>query len=176
MNSFELKPLFPDNIESALKRAMRYRLLGEPWAAESICRDIMAIDPTNQQAIVTLMLSLTDQITGEPTESVGELRELLHQLAREYDRAYYTGIICERRGKALLGRAAAGAGSVVYDWLIEAMEWYEKAESLAAPGNQDAVLRYNTCARLITNHSQYVRPSPGPPSGEWKSKRVFTDD
>lgn len=176
MPHFQLKPLSPSNIESALKRAMRYRLLGEPWEAESICRDVLAIDEQNQSALITLLLALTDQITGELGEDVGELRELLHRLGRGYDRAYYTGIICERRGKALLGMAAAGAGSVVYDWLVEAMEWYEKAEALAEPGNEDALLRYNTCARLMTKHAQYVLPSPGPPSGEWKAKRAFADD
>jgi hypothetical protein len=33
--------------------------------------------------------------------------------------------------------------------LLEAMSWYEHAETLRPPKNDDALLRWNTCARLI---------------------------
>ena len=46
---FELKPLNKDAIPAALDKAMRYRLLNEPGAAESICLDVLRIDPENQQ-------------------------------------------------------------------------------------------------------------------------------
>lgn len=54
-------------------------------------------------------------------------------------------------------RGAARSGPVVYDWLREAMEHYERAEKLCPPGNDDALLRWNTCARVIMEHP-YVRP------------------
>jgi hypothetical protein len=36
-----LKRLHPDSIDSAIKRAERYRLLTEPFQAERICRDVL---------------------------------------------------------------------------------------------------------------------------------------
>ena len=34
------------------------------------------------------------------------------------------------------------------------MEWYEKAESLRPPGNDEAILRWNTCARILARHPE----------------------
>ena len=56
---FELKPIHQDAIPQALEKAHFYRLLNEPGAAESICLDILEIDPDNQQALVTLLVALT---------------------------------------------------------------------------------------------------------------------
>ena len=58
---FELKTLAAEAIPRSLEKAERYRLLNEPAEAESICCDILAVEPDNQQAIVTLLLALTDQ-------------------------------------------------------------------------------------------------------------------
>ena len=57
----ELKSLHKDAIPGALAKAERYRLLHEPWQSESICQDVLRIDPENEQALVTLILALTDQ-------------------------------------------------------------------------------------------------------------------
>ena len=42
---FELKHLTAAGIAAALEKAEQYRLLNQPWAAESICWDIAAVDP-----------------------------------------------------------------------------------------------------------------------------------
>src|SRR5207247_1282312 len=47
---FELKPLTQEAIPKALEKAERYRLLKEPAQAESICLDVLQIDPGNQKA------------------------------------------------------------------------------------------------------------------------------
>jgi len=47
-----------------------------------------------------------------------------------------------------------GSGGMAYDALKDAMSWYEKAEAIRPSGNDDAILRWNTCARLITSNSQ----------------------
>jgi hypothetical protein len=52
-----------------------------------------------------------------------------------------------------------GSGAMAYDALRQAMDWYEKAEAIRPPGNDDAILRWNTCARLI-NASSHVAPAP----------------
>ena len=58
---FELKRLSADAIPAALEKALRYRLLNDPAEAESICHDVLRIDPENQQALVNLLLALTDR-------------------------------------------------------------------------------------------------------------------
>lgn len=156
---FELKRLSNEGVIAALSKAERYRLLNEPWEAESICRDVLEVDPENQRALVTLVLAVTDQFALEPGTNVAAARALLPRLAGEYERAYYAGIICERWAKRLLDHDAPGTGPLVYDWLRDAMECYERAEALRKPGDDDALLRWNTCARLIMKHER-LRPAP----------------
>jgi len=76
-------------------------------------------------------------------------QELLPRLRDPYERDYYAGIICERRAKALLHRGSHGSAHAAYDCLREAMSWYEKAEAIRPAGNDDALLRWNACARII---------------------------
>ncbi len=150
---FDLKPLNPDAIPKALQKAERYRLLNEPEEAESICLDILAVDPDNQDALVTLLLALTDQFhCDDGVHCFARSRELLPRLAGEYEQAYYAGIICERRGNAHLDKSCPGAQGSTYVWFRQAMEWYEQAEALRPPDNDDALLRWNTCARMIVKH------------------------
>ena len=156
---FELKPLSAGGIGAALEKAERYRLLNEPGEAESICLDALRVDPENQDALVTLLLALTDQFGEELPSVVGEAWALVERLAEDYDRAYYSGIIWERRAKAQLHRGVPGFGPRAYDWLREAMTWYERAEAIRPAGNDDALLRWNTCARLIMRDHRLV-PTP----------------
>lgn len=158
---FEFKPLSPEGVGPALEKAERYRLLNEPREAESICRDILTVDSENQRAVVLLVLSLTEQLGDEGGADVGEAKELLAQLHSEYERTYYAGIICERRAKELLAHGTLGSGPMVYHLLRDAMAWYEKAELCSPPGNDDSLLRWNTCARIILRNK--LRPPPGPP-------------
>lgn len=143
----ELKPIRQEAIPKALEKAERYRLLNEPAQAESICHDILRVDPTNQSALITLLLALTDQFDhGLP---VNHPQELLPRLHGEYERAYYAGIICERKARAQLKQGLLGAGFMAYDFLCEALDWYEKAEALRPLDNDDPTLRWNACVRTI---------------------------
>ncbi len=128
---------------------MRYRLLNEPAEAESICLDVLQIDPENQHALVLLLLALTDRFGRGYAVGVTRAQEILPRLRDEYDRAYYAGIISERRAKAQLSQHTPGSQTNAYELLREAMNLYEKAESLRPPGNDDALLRWNACARII---------------------------
>ena len=143
---FELKRITADGIPHALEKAERYRLLNDPEQAESICRDILAVDPDNQEALRVMVLALTDQFRTSQ-RSVREAREHIISLSDEYDRAYFTGIVFEREARAYLDRSAVR--SAAYDGFRQAMEWYEKAEAHRPPGNVDAMLRWNSCARTI---------------------------
>ncbi len=155
---FELKPLSPDSIEPALKKAHRYRLLNEALEAESICRDVLLIDPGNREAQITLLLALTDQFERK-LDKFEQARTLLEELDDGYERVYYDGVICERRAKTALEGGGPGSGVVAYGWFREAMERYEAALQLRSPGNDDPTLRWNTCARII-NRNPSVRPEP----------------
>lgn len=154
---FTPKPISRAGVPGALEKAERYRLLNEPEAAESICRDVLAVDPGNQQASVMLLLAITDRFGEGAAEGERRARELLPQIQDPYKRAYYEGVICERRGRAHLHTEHAGSGELAYEWLARAMDCYEKAESLRPPDNDEAVLRWNTCARIIDSRED-VRP------------------
>jgi hypothetical protein len=143
----ELKPLSREAVPNALAKAERYRLLNEPWQAESICQDVLQIDPENPTALVTLILALTEQF--DDGVSVEEARAVCSRLQSEYDRAYYSGIISERRAKSILRQGRHGSGVMAFDWIRQAMDWYERAEAIRPPANDDALLRWNTCARFL---------------------------
>ncbi|HWQ33647.1 MAG TPA: hypothetical protein VNQ79_12410 [Blastocatellia bacterium] len=155
---FELKKISREAIPQALERAERYRLLNDPGEAESICLDVLAVDPENQQALVTMLLAITDRYGKGYAVSETRAREILPRLKDEYQRAYYAGIICERRAKAILHSGVPGGAHEAYEWLREAMNWYEKAEVMRPPGNDAAVLRWNTCARMIMRNNLSPRP------------------
>ena len=149
---FELKKISAEGVPEALEKAERYRLLNEPRLAESICLDILEIEPANTKALVIMLLAITDEFNSSSPADVNEARQLLSRLPSEYEQHYYGGIICERKGKSLLGKNIPDAVYTIYEWLIDAMELYEKAETIRPPGNDDALLRWNTCARLIKRY------------------------
>jgi hypothetical protein len=158
---FALKPITPESIPDALKKAERYRLLNEPMEAASICRDVLEVEPGNQKAIVWLMLSLTDQFGWGPPGPAEQARQLLARLDSEYDRAYYSGIISERQAKALIRKGSPRSEYQAYERLAEAMQSYEQAERLRPPGNDDAILRWNTCVRILESHPNVRREPEG---------------
>lgn len=153
---FELKLLSKEGIPGALAKAERYRLLNQPWEAECIYRDVLQVDPSDQEATVGLVLAITDQFGQGWRGSVNQAREVLPRLSGEYERAYYAGIICERRARALLQQATPGSGTMAYEMLREAKVWYEQAEALRPTGNDDVLLRWNACARLLMRHPRAV--------------------
>jgi tetratricopeptide (TPR) repeat protein len=154
---YELKPISRDAIPRAIQKAERYRLLNQSWAAESICLDILEIDPENQQVLVMLVLALTDLHSGVAASGVKRAKEYLARITDEYQRTYYSGMIAERRGQALLAQGGMGSGGMAVDSLKEAMAWYERAEAIRPAGNDDAILRWNTCARVLSGQSNLDR-------------------
>ena len=148
----ELKPLSREAIPRALEKAERYRLLNEPVEAESICLDVLAADPANQAALIMLLLALTDQFEEAAAGVVARAQDVLKELRDDYERAYYSGIVCERRGKAQLKRGGPGSGSMAYESFREALGFYDTAEAVRPSGNDDAILRWNTCVRILKRH------------------------
>ena len=153
---FNLKPISHDSIETALAKAERYRLLNEPHEAESICRDILEIDPANRHARISLVLALTDAIPNEAGAFANAITAI-SGLEAEYDRAYYSGIAWERRAKAYYDADGPGSSGYIYDWIVKALDFFAQAEHLRPAGNDDAILRWNTCVRFLDRHKE-LRP------------------
>ncbi|HSR67406.1 MAG TPA: hypothetical protein VLU25_05645 [Acidobacteriota bacterium] len=148
---FELKKLSPKAVPKAFEKAQRYRLLNQPAQAESIARDILRIEPDHQEALVLLLLALTDQFeTSSLTDRFKRAEEVVSRLSDEYRARYYQGIIYERRALAQLRKDHLPASlSGVYHWLRRAMDEFEAAEKMRPEGNDEALLRWNSCARII---------------------------
>ena len=150
MERFTLKPMSREAVPSALAKAERYRLLNEAGEAESICLDILQVDPHNEDALVMLLLALTDQFPSDSSsKTAARASEIAASLGTPYDRLYYAGIVRERRAKAVLQRDRFGAVTVAIEWLREAMTFYERAEAARPAHNDDSLLRWNACARLL---------------------------
>jgi hypothetical protein len=162
---FDLKSISVQSIPEALRKVERYRLLNEPVLAESICLDILAVVPDHQQALISLVLARTDQFDLQlPAKSA---QEVLARIKGDYEQAYYAGIIWERAGHARIRQGGSGGGSSAYHALREAMAHYERAIDFSSPGNDEAILRWNTCARVIMENPE-VRPLPDEdPAQSW---------
>ena len=145
----DLKKISHEAIPRATQKAERYRLLNQSWATESICLDILEVDPANQPVLVMLLLAITDQFDREPSELARRAREVRGRLTDEYQRAYYAGIIEERLAHAQLASTAMHAEAIAAATLRAAMASFEEAERLRQPGNDDAILRWNTCQRTL---------------------------
>ena len=154
---FELKSISVQSIPEALAKVERYRLLNEPSLAESICLDILAVVPDHQQALISLLLARTDQFQLQVPAKAAH--EVLAQIRGDYEQDYYAGIIWERVGHARIREGGGGGGASAYHALREAMAHFERAIDFASPGNDDAILRWNTCARVIMENA-HVRPLP----------------
>jgi tetratricopeptide (TPR) repeat protein len=145
---FKLKTISKDGIAEAFSKVALYRSLNEPEEAESICHDILAVEPENQMAQRMLGLAITDQFSGEPADRYAEAESLFENLTDAYEHHYYKGLLYERRAKAQMrvGRPP----QVLLALFEEAMRHFEEAEKIRPAGNDDAMLRWNRCARLLS--------------------------
>jgi len=154
----DLKSISKDAIPAALEKARHYRLLNQPWQAESICRDILRSDPDNQQVIYTLVLAMTDQFDGKFKRNLSNTLDIVKKMSDNYQLEYCTGLIYERQAKAALNRKTPRAGYIAYENLIKAMHHYEEAEKLRPPNDEESILRWNACVRFLERHK--LKPSP----------------
>ena len=153
---FDLKRLSPQAIPAALEKANRYRLLNEPGAAESIYLDILAVEPENQEALKNIVLAMSDRFGKDYAIGDARITEYVTRIKSDYERTYYTGIMYERRGKAALLKGGVGA----YELFRQAMDCFETAEAMRPAGNDEAILRWNGCARVITRNNLGPRDMP----------------
>lgn len=160
---FPLKPLSASAVPAALVKAERYRLLNEPEQCQSICEDVLRADPGNEAATVMLILAITDSFPNT-TEDATRAASLASALPSEYERHYYSGLVAERRARALLMHGGMGRRGAT-QWLQQAMADYERADAIRPPDNDDARLRWNACARVFNAHPDLLAEDddPNPP-------------
>ena len=156
---FKLKPISHDGIEAAIHKAEHYRLLNQPRLAESICLDVLEVEPKNQKANIILLLSLTDQFGQSHPSAPTHAQMIAESLQDEYSKLYYEGLIHERQGNVALASSVPGSDFDAYEWYTEAMELFEKAAAVNKDSkNDDTSLRWNTCARIIMSANLRERP------------------
>ena len=143
----KLKPISYGGIAEAISKAEVYRYLNEPGEAESICRDILSVEPGNQTALRLLGLAITDQFTGETSDHYSEAELVFRGLSSEYDRVYHLGLLQERKAKAQL--RSGRPPHTVLPIFEEAMRLFEAAEKIRPANTDDAILRWNRCVRLL---------------------------
>jgi tetratricopeptide (TPR) repeat protein len=166
---YTLKSISKAGIAEATAKVELYRYLNEPEEAESICRDILAIDPQHQLALRLLGLSITDQFLGVSTDRYNEAASIFQKLADPYEQFYYAGILYERRAKAQLN-----SGQPPHSLLPlfeRALECFGEAEKIRPKGNDDSILRWNRCVRLLQSplyawneEGRLFEPHDAPPS------------
>jgi tetratricopeptide (TPR) repeat protein len=153
-----LKTISKSGIPEAIAKAELYRYLNEAEETESICRDILAADPENMLARRTLGLAITDQFTGGPGDRYAEVEKIFQGLKDRYERLYYVGLLCERRMKAQL--RAGHPAHILLPLLEQALQHFAEAEKIHPPGNDDAILRWNRCVRLLQSHPEFEYEGP----------------
>ncbi|MCM3902581.1 MAG: hypothetical protein ND866_12820 [Pyrinomonadaceae bacterium] len=148
-----LKPISVACIAEAISKAEVYRYLNEPGEAESICRDIISEQADHQTALRLLGLAITDQFTGEVSDRYSEAEQVFRSLTSEYERVYHLGILQERKAKAQL--RAGRPPHNVYAIFEEAMRFFEAAEKIRPADNDESILRWNRCVRLLQSRPAY---------------------
>lgn len=145
----ELKPITREAVPAALQKAQQYRVLNDSFAAESICLDILGVDPTNAEALKTHVLAITDQFPGGNEGDRRRAEEAVARLDDAYKVAYYSGVVCERWARGLLARGQPHAQAMASEWLDRALDHYATAERVRPRGNDESLLRWNACVRIL---------------------------
>jgi hypothetical protein len=166
---YAIKRIGASGIEAALQKADKYRELNQPAEAESICRDVLAIDPDHQLALRTLGLTLSDRFESFSGALFGEAQAVFARLRDPYERAFYEGLVCERQAKAQV--AAHLPVASIRALFEQALAHYAEAETLRPPGNDDPILRWNSCVRALEAMPDLGRPE-APAAVDWDSDFV----
>jgi hypothetical protein len=161
----QLKAISRAGIAEAIAKAELYRYLNEPEEAESICRDILAVDSGHQLARRLLGLSITDQFTGYAGDRYAEVAEIFQGLRDAYERAYYTGLLYERRAKVQL--RSGYSAHILLPLIEDALRSFAEAEKIRPPGNDDSILRWNRCVRMLESQPDFrIERDAHPPGAD----------
>lgn len=148
----ELKPLSTNAIDHAIEKAQRYRLLNQPLQAESICLDVLHTQPDNEQALIELTLALSDQLADGDPGSLDQARQVVQKMNTEYHQAYYSALLSERQALVLLKQRGKRSSLVAFEFFNDALAQYEVAMHHKPDGEDESILRWNFCKRMINKH------------------------
>jgi tetratricopeptide (TPR) repeat protein len=146
--TYALKPLPRTSLDAALAKAEHYRDLNQPEEAQSICQDVLDVDPESQRAWKLLGLALTDQFASRQVGLFEQAIVAFEHLSDEYERIYHVGVAWERSAKAHLERNEAHSAVTAFE---HALKLFEEAQP-KRPDLPDPVLRWNRCVRILTAH------------------------
>ena len=136
----------------ALAKAELYRFLNEPEEAESICHDVLAVvpaPPARASAVGTWRSPINSPAPRRPHVERPKLHS--RQLNDPYEHALLSRLLNERRAKAQL--RAGRPPHTLLPLLEEAMRCFAEAEKIRPAGNDEAILRWNRCVRLLQTPS-----------------------
>lgn len=161
MSELELIAIAKAAVPGALEKAKHYRLLNDPEQAESICLDILEVQPDHREAKVVLILALTDRFSDRGgAQRIKKARELARSIEDPYQALYYEGIVWEREGRADLKRNLPGGAAYVA--LRRAMDLFKQASARSTEDDAQADLRFNGCLRTIRERG--LKPPDTEPS------------
>ena len=152
----KLHDIHSNAIDQALAKARQYRSLLEPEIAESICLDVLNIDPEHQTALVLYILALLDQISrSDKRVKRKTVEQFIAKLDSEYQRYYYLGLLNERMARYMISQTMSH--SFAYDYFYDALNYYQQAEQISPEQNDEATLRWNSCLRTIEKEQLHPR-------------------
>ncbi len=149
---FKLKTISKSGIPHALEKATTFRYLSQPEETESICRDVLAVEPANQMALRLLGLAIIDQFCGESSDRYAEAERIFGCLSDPYERIYHAGVLHERKARAQL--RAGEPGYILVPMVESAMACFDEASRIRPEGNDESILRWNRCVRLAQDLSR----------------------
>ena len=141
---YRVKRISTAGIAEAIAKAELYRSLSEPEEAESICRDILTIEPQHQLAL--RLLGLPDRSVHRSwVRSYREAEEIFQQLN---DRMNGTTTLGSRTSDARKRSSKPGNCLLTVQALRTGSYLSQRLRNSPAE-NDDAILRWNRCVRLL---------------------------
>jgi hypothetical protein len=152
-----LHDLERSTLDAALDQAVRFRELGEPSLAESVCLDVLDVVGEHQGALCLLIHAVCDQLLYD-LGALSRARLALPRIEADSQRELLTGVVLERHARALLRRRPKGSREASWEGLMRAMEHYEAAAAQESDAALEANLRRNACARTLMAHGYLQSP------------------
>src|SRR5207245_9796248 len=134
---YQLKSISKAGIPEAIAKVELYRYLNEPEEAESICLDILEVDPEHQLARRMLGLAITDQFIGAASDRYLEVQSIFQGLRDPYEQLYYTELLHERHAKTQL--LVGYAPHTLLPLVQEAIRCVANAAQLRPAGHADGL-------------------------------------
>ena len=131
-------------------------MLNEPGEAESICLDILETDPENQPALITLLLALTDRFSKGYGVSDTQANHCSRG-SRANTSAPTTRGFWPSAGPRRNSRRDTPGPVITPTMIVRSDAAVREGRNVRPPGNDDALLRWNTCARMMAKNKLAAR-------------------